>query len=64
MLDKSVGDGLVVHPEVSARALKMNFTEDDTFGFFWFSTCGQSAPRGRTVHAWSWTVLFSPLYSP
>jgi hypothetical protein len=36
MLDKVVADGPVVHPERSARMLKMNFTEPITFRFFWF----------------------------
>jgi hypothetical protein len=34
--DKAVADGPVVHPERSARMLKMNFTEPVTFGFLLF----------------------------
>jgi hypothetical protein len=34
MSDKAVADGPVVHPEPSARTLKMHFTEPITFRFF------------------------------
>jgi hypothetical protein len=34
MSDKAVAYGLAVHPERSARTLKMYFTEPVTFGFF------------------------------
>jgi hypothetical protein len=44
MSDKAVADGPAVHPERSARTLKMNFIEPVTFGFFWFF-------NDRTVHA-------------
>jgi hypothetical protein len=54
MLDKAVTDGPVVHPGRSTRSLKMNFTEPDTFAFSYVF-------NARTVHAWYWTVLFSPL---
>jgi hypothetical protein len=50
MLNKAVTDGPTVHPGRSTRTLKMNFTEPITFDFFWFSTSGRSALRGRTVH--------------
>jgi hypothetical protein len=60
MSDEAVVDGSAVHPGRSARMLKMNFTEPNTFEFFWFSTCGRSAPEDRAVGAWSWMVLFSP----
>jgi hypothetical protein len=36
MSDKAVMDGTAVHPERSARTLKMHFTEPVTFGFIWF----------------------------
>jgi hypothetical protein len=57
MLDKAVADGLTVHPGRSARALKMNFTEPVTFGFFWVFNV-------RTVRAWSRTVFASPSDGP
>jgi hypothetical protein len=48
--DKAVTDGPVVHPGWSARMLKIHFTEPVTFGFFWFSPAGQSAPEaGRSA---------------
>jgi hypothetical protein len=47
--DKVVADGPVVYTGRSARTLKMNFTEPDTFGFFWFSMGDQSALEGQTV---------------
>jgi hypothetical protein len=34
MTNKEVVDRLAVHPERSARTLKMHFTEPVTFGFF------------------------------
>jgi hypothetical protein len=40
-------DGPVVHPGQYMRTLKMHFTEPITFGFFWFSTTGRSAPEAR-----------------
>jgi hypothetical protein len=43
--DKVVADGPVVHPRRSARTLKIHFTEPVTFGFFWFSPTGRSAPE-------------------
>jgi hypothetical protein len=36
MSDKAFVDGPVVHPERSARTLKMHFTEPVSFEFFWF----------------------------
>jgi hypothetical protein len=36
MSGKAVADGPTVHPERSARTLKMNFTKPVTFGVFWF----------------------------
>jgi hypothetical protein len=57
MSDKVVADGPVVHPGRSVRTLKIHFTEPVTFGFFW-------AFNGRTVRAWSQTVLTSPSNSP
>jgi hypothetical protein len=64
MSDKTVVDGPIVHPGWSARTLEMNFTKLGTFGFLWFATGERSAPEGRTVRAWSRTILFSPSYSP
>jgi hypothetical protein len=50
MSDKAVADGPIVHPEQSARTLKIHFTEPVTFGFFWFSPTGRSAPEaGRSA---------------
>jgi hypothetical protein len=50
MSDKAVADGPVVHPERSARTLKIHFTEPVTFRFFWFSPTGRSAPEaGRSA---------------
>jgi hypothetical protein len=34
-----------VHPEWSARTLKMNFTKPVIFGFLWFSMGRRSAPE-------------------
>jgi hypothetical protein len=49
MSDTAVADDPAVHPEWSARTLKMNFTELVTFGFLWFSMCGRTAPEaGRS----------------
>jgi hypothetical protein len=45
--DKAVMDVLVVHPGRSARTLKIHFTEPVTFGCFWFSPTGRSAPEGE-----------------
>jgi hypothetical protein len=45
MSDKAVADGPVMHPERSARTLKLHFTELVTFKFFWFSPIGRSAPE-------------------
>jgi hypothetical protein len=53
MSDKAVADGPVMHPGRSARTLKMHFTIPVTFGVFRFF-------NGRTVRAWSQTVLASP----
>jgi hypothetical protein len=36
MSDTAVTDGPSVHPGLSARTLKMHFTEPVTFGFFWY----------------------------
>jgi hypothetical protein len=47
MSDKAVADSPVVHPGRSARTLKIHFTEPVTFGFFWFSSTGRSAPEAR-----------------
>jgi hypothetical protein len=47
MSDKEVTDGPIVHPGWSARTLKLHFTEPVTFGFFWFSPIGRSAPEAR-----------------
>jgi hypothetical protein len=47
MSDKAVVDGPVVHPGPSARTLKIHFTELVTFGVFWFSPTGRSAPEAR-----------------
>jgi hypothetical protein len=47
MSDKAVTDGPIVHPGRSARTLKIHFTEPSTFGFFWFSPTGRSAPEAR-----------------
>jgi hypothetical protein len=44
MSDKVVAHGPVVHPERSARTLKMHFTEPVNFGFFWFF-------NDQTIHA-------------
>jgi hypothetical protein len=60
MSDKAVTGGLVVHPGRSARTLKMNFTEPTTFGVFWFYNDRAVRALGRTVRAWSRTVLASP----
>jgi hypothetical protein len=50
MSDKAVADCPVVHPGRSARTLKIHFTEPVTFGFFWFSPTGRSAPEaGRSA---------------
>jgi hypothetical protein len=50
MSDKAVADGPIVHPGRSARTLKIHFTEPVTFGFFWFSPTGRSAPEaGRSA---------------
>jgi hypothetical protein len=50
MSNKAVADGPIVHPGRSARTLKIHFTEPVTFGFFWFSPTGRSAPEaGRSV---------------
>jgi hypothetical protein len=50
MSDKAIVDGPIVHPGRSARTLKIHFTEPVTFGFFWFSPTGWSAPEaGRSV---------------
>ena len=45
MSDKSVTGGPVVHSGRSTRTLKIHFTEPVTFGFFWFSPTGRSAPE-------------------
>jgi hypothetical protein len=47
MSDKAVADSPVVHPGRSARTLKIHFTKLVTFGFFWFSSTGRSAPEAR-----------------
>jgi hypothetical protein len=44
MSDRAVMDSPAMHPERSARMLKMHFTEPVTFGVFWFL-------NGRTVRA-------------
>jgi hypothetical protein len=50
MSDKAVADSPVVHPGRSAGTLKIHFTELVTFGFFWFSSTGRSAPEaGRSA---------------
>jgi hypothetical protein len=50
MSDKAIADGPVVHLGRSARTLKIHFTEPVTFGFFWFSPTGRSAPEaGRSM---------------
>jgi hypothetical protein len=64
MSDKTVTDGPIMHPGQSARTLKMNFTKPGTLRFLWFATGERSAPEGRTVCAWSRTILFSPSDSP
>jgi hypothetical protein len=64
MSDKAVADGLVVYPRRSARMLKMHFTEPVTFGVFLFFNSRTIRVRGRTVRAWSRTVLASPSDSP
>jgi hypothetical protein len=56
MLDKAVADGPVVHPEWSARTLKIHFTEPVTFGFFWFSPTGRSALGLGRCSLLHWTV--------
>jgi hypothetical protein len=58
--DKAVADGPVVHPERSARMLKMNFTEPVTFGFLLFYNDRTVRAWGRTARAWYRTVLASP----
>ena len=58
MSDKAVEDGPVVHPGRSARTLKIHFTEPVTFGFFWFSPTGRSAPEaGRSALGLGWCSL-------
>jgi hypothetical protein len=57
MSEKVVADSPAMHPERSARMLKMHFTEPVTFGGFWFF-------NDRTVRAWSQTVLASPSDGP
>jgi hypothetical protein len=58
MSDKAVADGLVVHPGRSARTLKIHFTEPVTFGIFWFSPTGRSAPEaGRSALGLGWCSL-------
>jgi hypothetical protein len=47
MSGKTVSDGPIVHPGRSARTLKLHFTEPVTFGFFWFSPTGRSAPKAE-----------------
>jgi hypothetical protein len=50
MSSMEVVDGLVVHPRRSVRTLIILFTESITFGFFWFSPTGRSAPEaGRSA---------------
>jgi hypothetical protein len=50
MSDKAVADGPVVHLGRSVMTLKIHFTEPVTFGFFWFSPTGRSAPEvGRSA---------------
>jgi hypothetical protein len=50
MSNKVVMDGLAVHLRLSARTLKMHFTEPVTFGFFGFSTTGRSTSEaGRSA---------------
>ena len=59
MSDKAVADGLVVHPGRSTRTLKIHFTEPVTFGFFWFSPTGRSAPEaGRSALGLGRCLLF------
>jgi hypothetical protein len=58
MSDKAVTNGPVVHPGRSVRTLKIHFTEPVTFGFFWFSPTGRSAPEaGRSVLGRGWCSL-------
>jgi hypothetical protein len=58
MSNKADTDIPAVYPRWSARMLKMNFTEPDTFGFFWFSTGGRFAPEaGRSTHGDEWYPL-------
>jgi hypothetical protein len=58
MSDKEVADGPVVHPGRSARTLKIHFTEPVTFGFFWFSPTGRSAPEaGQSAPSLGWCSL-------
>jgi hypothetical protein len=64
MSDKAVADGTVVYPGRSARMLKMYFTEPVSFGSFLFFNSRTIRTRGRTVRAWSRTVLASPSDSP
>jgi hypothetical protein len=45
MSGTAVADGPVVHPRRSTRTLIIHFTEPVTFGFFWFSPTGRSAPE-------------------
>jgi hypothetical protein len=45
MSDKAVADGPVEHLGWSVRTLKIHFIEPVTFGFFWFSPTGRSAPE-------------------
>jgi hypothetical protein len=60
MLDKAVADGPVVHPGRSTRTLKMHFIEPVTFGIFWFFNDRTVCALGRTIRAWSRTVLACP----
>jgi hypothetical protein len=58
MSDKAVTDGPIVHPGRSVRTLKIHFTEPVTFGFFWFSPTGRSAPEaGRSALGLGWYLL-------
>jgi hypothetical protein len=64
MSDKAIADGLVVHPGQSARTLKMHFTKPVTFGVFCFFNDRTVHAYGRTVCAWSRTVLAFPWDDP
>jgi hypothetical protein len=61
MSDKVVADGLAVHLGRSTRTLKNAFYRTCHLQFFWFFNDRTVRARGRTVRAWSRTVLTSPL---